>query len=79
MRQSGGRHLIRSNLKENVLPEGGIVAGLCGIEPFERDTGGLQLVVVAGEAIPIHLLAEGSGGLPPCIKRRRAAKEHRNE
>ena len=70
-RQPGGRHGARAQLLKHFFPEFGVFAGLVHFGRVKGDPAGLQLAVMAGNAI---LLEHGARG-----RRLRTARSGKQE
>src|SRR5205807_790522 len=53
-RSSRRRHRTRSKLRDDLLPRLGIGAGMSDVQDIERQSGGKQLLVVAGYAVGVE-------------------------
>ena len=75
-RPVGRRHAAGAELPEHLLPHGRILADVTDIPALQAQPGGLQPVVVAGQAVAVEHGPVGRGG-SPLLRRRRGRPERR--
>src|SRR4051812_26032045 len=67
-RPSRRRHLARAQLGNHLLPLRRVVGDIPGIEPVQREPGGVQPAVVAGDAVLVNKVdgfgCRGGGSAP---------------
>ena len=60
-RAADRRHRAGAQLADDLLPDLGVLGGTGGIDRVERQAGGLQPLVVAGDAVPVEDRARRCG------------------